>query len=739
LRKTILLVCIFLATFCFAQDNGRIRGFISNASSGEVLPFANVLIQELSIGTLSDSRGSFLLTGLPFNKELTLIVSFVGFNSDTVYVTLQKNRLYEIEFPLEPKSYQLGTIEVLDETSNSRTDTDISIERIDVKKLQMMPRGVEVDIFRSLTTIPGVRFVGDISSKYYVRGGLSDQNLVLFNGVTVYNPFHAMGLFSVLDPDMINSLEFLKGGFGPKYGGRLSSVMDIRTKDGNKFEYSGKASISLLTNKILFEGPFPNGSFLLTARKSFSNEVLKKFFNKNSIPLDFYDFSVKATYMNPELFKYGKIQFFGFFSSDNLDQSDITKEDFMWKNNLYGFKWIQFYNNPFFLEVTASLSQFYGEVFPRQSTTKARRSELSDFSIISDLSYTFNNSDVIWVGNDIKIISTNLLFTNSSGLQSDIIQSGGNFSVYVNYELNHLKPFLGSFGLRTNISGISDRGGGLDMEPRFRVSYALSDNLLLKAAWGIYKQEIATAIDDKEVISLFEPWLVVNGIDPSTAVHNILGLYYKPTPALDFDLEAYYKRTYNQPTINENKIFDFDPDLVSSINRAYGLDLAINYKWHPLEINLAYSYGVAEKEVDNQRYFARFDSRHNISLSGSLYLGSGWNLSSIWLYTSGRPFTQHIGFYDKLYLNNLYLDWWTNSVIKPFLVLSSVNTSRLPEYHRLDINLSKKFSINKINFFVGCSLINVYNRNNIFYFTRDTGERVDMLPFLPSATLKIEI
>ncbi len=273
----LIFICSLLSNIGFAQNTGILRGNIADSTSGEVLPYANVYIQELKTGASTDSRGNFIINAIPGGHKYTVIVSFIGYQSKKLQVKILQNKTTFINILLVPTNLQLQTIEKIGEKVIKKNETDLSVQRLSMRQLEVMPKGVETDVFRSLQTLPGVRSTGDVSARYYVRGGTSDQNLVLVNGITVYNPFHALGLFSVIDPDMINSIEFYKGGFSAQYDDRLSSVLDIVTKNGNQNNFAGKFSSSYLTGKGLVEGPIPNGSFIITGRKSYSNSILKKF------------------------------------------------------------------------------------------------------------------------------------------------------------------------------------------------------------------------------------------------------------------------------------------------------------------------------------------------------------------------------------------------------------------------------------------------------------------------------
>ena len=233
-----LILIITINLFVSAQQTGTLRGFVTDSLSGEALPYSNILIMETSFGASADLRGNFTITGLPPN-EYTVRITYVGFNTKYFDVRIKAGEVTQIKVALSESTVRLQEIEKIGEKVHHLNETDIGLQKLTVRQLEMLPKGVETDIFRSLQFLPGVQSTGDVSARYYVRGGASDQNLVLLNGVPIYNPFHALGLFSIIDPEMINAIEFYKGGFTAEYGGRLSSVLNMITRDGNKNRYSG--------------------------------------------------------------------------------------------------------------------------------------------------------------------------------------------------------------------------------------------------------------------------------------------------------------------------------------------------------------------------------------------------------------------------------------------------------------------------------------------------------------------
>ncbi len=208
------LFFIFLFSFnTNAQEFGKLRGIVTDSTNGEALAYCNVFIQELNTGASTNERGLFLINSLPANTKFTLAVSYVGYETKQIQIEILPDRVNDIDIKLNPLSIELQTIEKIGERYSEKNVSDLGIEKISLKELEVLPKGVETDIIRSLQYLPGVSSTGDVSARFYVRGGSSDQNLVLLNGVSLYGPFHSMGLFSVIDPDVINSIEFFKGGF----------------------------------------------------------------------------------------------------------------------------------------------------------------------------------------------------------------------------------------------------------------------------------------------------------------------------------------------------------------------------------------------------------------------------------------------------------------------------------------------------------------------------------------------
>lgn len=727
-----------MAESIYSQRTGSIRGFVEDSTTSELLAYCNIFVEGLNIGTTTNDKGFFFIPSLTAFKKYTIRISYIGYQMKIINVNVFEDQITAVDVQLTRSIIELQSVEKIGEKYQLNT-SDISLEKIFLRDLEKIPQSVENDLFRSLQHLPGVSFTGDVSARYYVRGGSSDQNLILLNDAPVYSPFHALGLFSAIDPDIINVAEFYKGGFPLQFNGGISSLLRIISKDGNKQEYHGNASASFLSGKLLLEGPIPDGSFIITGRKSYSTEVLKKFLNNDDVPIDFYDLSFKINYSNSNVMQDAKFTLHGFISGDNLTNSNPLKADFKWTNKILGFNYFQWVtDSPIFYEFFIYQSDFTSEVIPKFSSAKSNKNNLTDYTAGGNLTYKFDNRDEFSIGMKFINIKTDLALENSKGALAVIDAEGTNISIFGKFSFLQLEKFGADIGSRINFTRLAvGTSGQISFEPRMNLSYKFIPGIDISASVGIYQQELTTVSDENEVISIFSPWIIIpKYLNPERAAHYIAGLKITPDEMLSFSLEGYYKLISNYTSLNDKKYFESDPDLIAGKGEAYGMEFSTDFSTNNWTASLGYTLGWAFKELNGLRYHPRYDSRHTLSLNFNYNFSDDWSAGLTWNYSSGFPFTQILGYYNKLYVENLGARIYN---FIPFTILDDRNTSRLPDYHRLDFNLSKVIYIGDIRLHTELSIVNIYDRKNLFYFDLETGKRINMLPLLVTAVIKIEI
>lgn len=722
----------------FSQGKGYLRGFVSDSSNGEVIAYANVVVKGTTIGATTDSRGYFQIAGVPGGKQ-DIIFSCIGYSKKEVNVNIRTEKITHVKIALSPASVRLQEVSIIGQKAVRSNEADLGLENISPKQIEMLPTGVESDIFRFLQSTPGVRSTGDITAKYYVRGGGSDQNLVLLNGATVYNPFHALGIFSVIDPEMISLMEFNKGAFPANYGGRLSSVLNIITKDGNKNSFHGNANASLLSGKAAVEGPIPHGSFIATGRKSYYSKILKKYLNNKDAPFDFYDFSFKVNYADPDIVSDGKLMAHGFISKDAIVNDDPFQEDYTIRNNIFGLNWQKVWSSPLFSVLNLSYSGFSAELIPNLSESKARMNDLSDLTAEFNFTYLYPGGDELAFGIYGKVLNTKLGLENLYGSKVDFTQSGTDFSGFVNYRFYRYENVGLDVGIRMKFLAFTKYRPYL-FEPRVNFTWRPNPTLAFKAAIGRYSQELVTISDENELISIFEPWIIIpDKVSASETTQFITGVKSYLSEELVVEIEGYYKILNNLLEINYRKFTASTRDYINVDGEAYGLEFQLEYKPSDIYFKASYALGWAYKIKDTKKYFPRYDSRHSMNVLLAYEPGSDWQFNTTWSLNTGMPFTPIDGFYDRMEIGNPWNSGYATGTYKPVINWGEKNSARLPVYHRLDISVNKKFRFKLADVTLGASIINVYDRKNIYYFDRDTGQKVYMLPFFPSLSLRIDL
>lgn len=744
--KRIATVCVLSVLSLFIvfppahaqKKTGGVRGIVTDSLTGERLSLVNIYLPEQSVGAATDANGFFFIGNIPAGNH-HFRASLIGYAPIVRDFVIEPGKILTLNFQLSPAILEM---EVVETTADRRIryDTEISTQPISAAEISVVPKAIEADLFRTIAVLPGVVATSDVSSQFYVRGGGGDQNLIILDGMTIYNPFHALGIFSIFDADAIKEAEILKGGFPAQWGNRLSSVINIRTREGNKNRFSGKLNMSQVSGKALLEGPTPwDGSWMFSVRKSFFDEVLQKFVRQDT-PFDFYDVIGRANVATGES---GRLSLHTLFSGDRIRSDSSFDPEYEWSNAAYGMSWFQVLENKYLIETTFSFSNFRGELKPREnSLINPRLSEVNDVYFNGSVTYFRDNGDQYGAGFMFRLPEYHFAFVNSANYRRDESRRNSETGIWFKYKLKQFRPFSLELGIRSDIFSVLSPNSADAFEPRLGLSYDASKSLSFKASYARVHQRLVTITNEDDVVSLFETWIPILDDQPSQeADHYILGVDGDVTfvPGMNFNLQGYYKDMRNLVEYNRDKVDSSDPDFVRAEGLSYGIEAFLEEK-HPRYYGLlSYSLSYTERSVGDFTYRPRYDRRHSLNIIAGWKPGDGWDINMRWEYGSGLPFSQIVGFYNRLLFTGLFEGGgYIDERGEPYTMLGSKNTGRLPSYHRLDVSVSKAFQFEWVRLVAEASVLNVYDRNNMFYYDRTSGERIDMLPLLPTVNLRVE-
>jgi hypothetical protein len=644
---------------------------------------------------------------------------------------------------------ELENIDVSAERETKKTETGVSMTKITTKDIERIPSvGGSADLAQYLQILPGVVFTGDQGGELYIRGGSPIQNKVLLDGMTIYNPFHSIGLFSIFETDVIRSVNVFTGGFSAEYGDRLSAVLDVTTRDGNKKRTAGKFAISPFQSKLILEGPLKKQnasgssiSYLLTGKISYLDQTsptLYKYIDTLGLPYNFQDFYGKVSFNSASG---SKISFFGFDYNDHVNYQQVS--DFGW--NEFGFG-TNFNLIPSGSKVliggTISYSKY--SIVLTEADGKPRESSIGGFDLNTDFTYFIPHGSFKY-GFDIGGFRTHLKFFNSLGLIIEEDDNTTEFSGFVVFKYIFNEKLILEPSLRLQYYASLPV---FSPEPRIALKYNLSDHIRLKAATGLYSQNFISTKSDQDVVNLFTGYLTapdgtldnING-EPAPnnlqrAVQAVVGAEIDINKNLELTFEPYYKIFTQLISLNREKVLPTDPDYQIETGDAYGIDFLAKYNYKRYYLWFAYSLGYVQRNNGKQVYPTHYDRRHNLNIVAAYNWGkdASWEFDIRWNLGSGFPFTLTQGFYEQVnFLDGINTNYTTQNGDLGIIYDENLNAGRLPYYHRFDIALKKTFHISQnSDLELNASVINLYNRENIFYFDRVRYERVNQLPILPS-------
>jgi len=739
-KNIFLLLGLFLSLSVFSQK-GTIRGFVSDKETGEPIMFCNVSIEGTSYGSQTDINGMYTLSKIQSGNH-TLVVTYIGYEKLSKKITLKNGQLLTITLELETSSVKIDEVDISAERQAMKTDVKVASIKITNEDLNLVPTiGGEADLAQYMQIVPGVIFTGDQGGQLYIRGGSPVQNKVLLDGMTIYSPFHSIGLFSVFDADIIKTTDVYTGGFSAEYGGRVSSIMDIKTKEGSKKRVQGKMSSNTFGSKLLLEGPFNksgNASFLFSGKTSYLDKTSELIYNF-PMPYSYTDLYGKLTFRANNG---SKTNIFGFNFQDQVNYQGVS--DLKWTSNGIGSNFLLIPgNSPVLIEGNFAYSEYH--ISLQEGDSPLRESSISGGSMGFDFT-SFQPKGKTKYGFDVYSFSTKYKTYNSANSKVELNENTSEFSAYVNYQYNTDKIILEpGFRLQKYTLGFSP-------EPRLGIKYLVSDVLRLKLATGLYSQNIMSTVSDRDVVNLFYGFLSSpndlpldeNGEEYKSQIqlarHFILGGEYDINLKMDLQIEGYIKDFTQLTNINRSMTSNYDNEYVVERGLARGVDFLLKYKSKKLYIWTVYSLGMVKRTEGENEYFPHFDRRHNVNLVSSYKFGNkdSWKADARWNLGSGFPFTQTQGFYENLTFSDGINTVYTSTNGNLGIVYADLNEGRLPYYHRLDISLSKRIEFSKTTILeMTISVTNAYNRENIFYFDRIEHERVNQLPLLPSGGISL--
>jgi hypothetical protein len=710
-----------------------IHGHVHNIQDGEVLVGATVYIPELKTGVTTNQYGFYSLS-VPAGTY-DVLISSVGY--ETQQKNIYFNQPVEMETELTPQTKLLHEIEVKQKlTPNPLLQNEQNYSPEALAKISYYAG--ETDVVKALQMQNGIKSISEGSSGMFIRGGNSDQNLILLDEAVVYNPSHLYGLVSVFNPDAINHIQVYKDYIPANFGGRLSSVLVNRMAEGNNKEFHLNGGISMMSARISAEGPIvkDKGSFIIAFRRSLLDLFRNKFklFNPNSV---YYDINAKANY---RLNKNNSVYYSVYAGQDKLLSENSFRND--WGNLTSTLRWNHIFNSRLFLNTSAIYSN-YSNLLDLNADTLSQKSQWStgvkDITIKAD--YTFYSSPV----NLIKfgLSSTYHQFIpgqtkNKENNEFNIAKDKSiESAVYFNQEFSFGHSFELNYGLRIGMFqnaqerlDIFDPQGNrikkndyktfINPEPRINVSYLLSDKQRFFITYNRNFQYLQLVQNSTLAFSSLEPWIPASGtIAPQHSDLFSAGYRYSPG-SYSFSMNTYYKKLSNQLDLIGHAQIIQNPDIRNQLKAGksdvYGIELEINKTEGKFTGSLAYTYSRAFRTIqginDGNRFAANYDIPHELKLNASYVFNKQFSVQTFFTYATGRPLTLPVGYYKHDGIN--------------IPIFEGRNTSRFPDYSRWDISgqyhlktpLSRKRSLSST---VSAGIYNLYNRKNPLYYHLNTG------------------
>jgi len=719
-----------------------ISGYLKDKASGEVLIGANIYIRDTHLGTITNGYGFYSLT-LPDNPY-ELVFSYIGYKDFLMTIHLEKDE----EATIEMESSSLTIKEVVIQGKNKQEEirnSSLGEFRFSAKTLSQLPGFAgDLDVIKSLQAVPGIKSYGDGSSLFYVRGGNSDQNLILIDEAPIYNPSHLFGFFSVLAPDAINEMTVYKGDFPARYGGRLSSVIDIKARNGNLKRFGFSGNIGPYASELTLEGPIvrDKSSFILSGRMSTLNWLNNLHSSLKSFDILFYDINAKVNFKLNTRNRFFLTFFYGYDRFGQTNESSYPISGMSWNNMAGTFRWNHTFSNKLFSNTTLCYSRYQYYLYIDNEQKDVWNSAISGLTFKTDFTWYLNPKNTLRAGFEITNHNSNPGNVSLPNNQNDPAAfpiakyHSMEYDFYLGNEQMFGKRILVSYGIRlpvwqdlgpttvyhfdgyhnlidsTRVSNLSAYATFFSPEPRINVRFMLNERSSLKAGYSRTTQFFQVLSVSVSPFTSLEVWAPAGpNIHPQKADQVSLGYFTQVfRTKLNFSAEIFYNMYHDHIDYKDHANLLFNHLLEGEIRngeaRSYGIELMVRKTEGDFTGWIGYTYSrtfVQTPEINSgKEYPAFYDRPHNVCIYLSYSSGKHWAFSANWIYMTGGAITTPIGFF----YNNGY----------SIPVYGDRNNDRLPDYHRLD--LSVKWTLSKPGNHYQHSLIltlyNAYGRLNPF-------------------------
>jgi hypothetical protein len=732
-------------------SGASLNGYVVDAETKETLVSATVVVRGTRLGAVTNKSGYFIIKGIPAGKY-TVVVTYLGYEKLEKEVTLTDGDVRKVSFELKPSALQSEGVTVSADRTEDRREINVSRVNIPVAELQRLRIGGEADLFRSLQFLPGILTSSQISSGLYIRGGSPDQNLVLIDGSTVYNPSHLFGFFSTFNPDAVKDVDLIKGGYPAEYGGRLSAVLNVTQKDGNREKFEGVGSLGLISSRLSLQGPIGRGSWFIGGRRTYLDLIMGLIPEDPENPLPnfwFYDGNAKVT---QDLSDNDRLFISGFVSRDrlNLDGAGLLFE--MGIGNQTGSaRWTHIFGDGLFTSLNLSASHYETFFNGDQGGFKfGIENSITDYTAKAGLEWYLSEDLTAKAGAELtryefkyvqnfsgRSDSTAPEGSTQEGGRTNLVVPDWTYSGYgqLNYQVSSLLSLQG--GVHASYLVLSDRW---TIDPRAAAHLQFTPEIGLKAAWGIYHQylRLATLQD----FSFFDTWLPTDStVVPSRAVHYVLGLETTPYEGYEVNLDAYYKTLDDISELNQ---FATQADQVSEVffsgtGTAYGAELFVQKKTGDLTGWFGYALGWVNARFDSinggREFRPKYDRRHDLKIVAQYKLDERWELGASFTFQTGQSYTG--------VSSRFRTELPGQSTGADVTVPADRYGLRLPPSHQLNINVNYNTTLFDLPMRLLLDVYNVYSRRDIWFRYYDTKKEVTevtdvrLLPIIP--TLSIEL